>query len=98
MVTALIHLDPKQKRRLARRAEMRGSSLSQEVRTAIGIYLALPVENEDELKLLARAANRSSNSTIKKLDETIAYVDRVLKEIRKSECSGLPKLLPFRKI
>jgi hypothetical protein len=84
MATALIHIDPKQKRQLVRRARLRGKSFSQEVRTAIGMYLALPVESEDELNLLARAANRSADRSIKKLDETIAYVDRVLKEMRSS--------------
>jgi hypothetical protein len=85
MATALIHIDPKQKRQLTRRAKLRGNSFSQEVRTAIGMYLALPVESEDELNLLARAANRSADRSIKKLDETIAYVDRVLKEMRSGE-------------
>ena len=31
MATALIHFDPKQKQRLARRAKLRGKSFSQEV-------------------------------------------------------------------
>jgi hypothetical protein len=54
MATALIHIDPKQKRQLARRAKRRGKSFSQEVRTAIGVCLAMPVESEEELSLLAR--------------------------------------------
>ncbi len=44
MATALIHLDPKQKKRLARRAKLRGKSFSQEVRDAVDLYLDLPVE------------------------------------------------------
>jgi hypothetical protein len=82
MATALIHMDPKQKRQLARRAKQRGKSFSQEVRTAVDLYLAMPIESEEELSLLARSANRSADRTIKKLDETIAYVDRVLKQKR----------------
>jgi hypothetical protein len=82
MATALIHMDPKQKRQLARRAKLRGKSFSQEVRTAVDLYLAMPIESEEELSLLARSANRSADRTIKKLDETIAYVDRVLKQKR----------------
>jgi len=82
MATALIHMDPKQKRQLARRAKLRGKSFSQEVRTAVDVYLAMPIESEEELSLLARSANRSADRTIKKLDETIAYVDRVLKQKR----------------
>jgi len=82
MATALIHMDPKQKRQLARRAKLRGKSFSQEVRTAVDLYLAMPIESEEELSLLARSANRSAGRTIKKLDETIAYVERVLKQKR----------------
>jgi ribbon-helix-helix CopG family protein len=85
MATALIHLDPKQKARLARRAKKRGLSFSQEVRNAVDLYLELPMEGEEELRLLARAANESAARSIKRLDETIAYVDRILKSMRKPQ-------------
>lgn len=83
MATALIHLDPKQKARLTRRAKQRGRSFSQEVRNAIDLYLDFPVEDEAELTTLAREAKESADRSIKKLDETIAYVDRGLKSMRK---------------
>jgi predicted DNA-binding protein len=83
MATALIHLDPKQKARLARRAKKRGRSFSQEVRNAIDMYLDIPIETEEELSVLARAANESAKRSIKRLDETIAFVDQVLKRMRK---------------
>jgi Ribbon-helix-helix protein, copG family len=83
MATALIHLDPKQKKRLARRAKLRGKSFSQEVRDAIDVYLDIPIETEEELSTLAREANRSADRMIKRLDDTIAHVDRVLKQMRK---------------
>jgi len=82
MATALLHLDPKQKQRVAHRAKLRGKSFSQEVRDALDLYLAVPVETENELSDLARAANLSADRTIKKLDETIEYVDRTLKKAR----------------
>jgi hypothetical protein len=82
MATALLHLDEKQKRRLARRARLRGKSFSQEVRDALDLYLAVPVETEAELSSLARAARLSADRTIRKLDETIEYVDRTLKRAR----------------
>lgn len=85
MATALIHLDPKQKARLARRAKQRGRSFSQEVRNAVDLYLDLPIEAEEELSLLALAANESARRSIKKLDETIEYVDRILKSMGKSQ-------------
>ncbi|HUL33355.1 MAG TPA: ribbon-helix-helix protein, CopG family [Candidatus Eisenbacteria bacterium] len=82
MATALIHLDPKQKARLTRRAKKLGRSFSQEVRNAVDLYLDLPAD-EDELRLLARAANESAGRSLKRLDETIAYVEKVLKSMRK---------------
>src|SRR6266436_3385073 len=82
MATALIHMDPIQKQRLARRAKLRGKSFSQEVRDAVDMYLDVPVENEAELRGLAKAANHAADRIIKNLDETIGYVDRVLKHRR----------------
>jgi hypothetical protein len=79
MATALIHFDDKQKRRLTLRAKLRGKSFSQEVRDAVDLYLDVPVEKEAELANLAREANRSADRMIKKLDDTISYVDRILK-------------------
>ncbi len=79
MATGLIHLDPKQKLLLARRAELRGTSISQELRAAFDLYLAMPIEIEDQLKRVARTADRSADRIIKKLDETITYVDCVFK-------------------
>jgi plasmid stability protein len=84
MATALIHLDPKQKARLTRRAKRRGRSFSQEVRNAINLYLDLPVENEDELAALAREAKESAGRSIARLDETIAYLRRTLKNMSSS--------------
>jgi hypothetical protein len=84
MATALIHFDPKQKARLARRAKKRGRSFSQEVRNAVDLYLDLPVESEEELSALAREANESAARSIARLDETIAYIKRGLKAMRKS--------------
>ena len=82
MATALLHLDAKQKQRLVNRARLRGKSFSQEVRDALDLYLAVPLETEAELSSLARAASLSADRTIRKLDETIEYVGRTLKKAR----------------
>ena len=84
MATALIHLDARQKARLTRRAKKRGRSFSEEVRNAVDLYLELPGE-EDELNLLARAANESAGRSVKRLDEAIAYLDRILKDMRREK-------------
>ncbi len=84
MATALIHFDEKQKRRLTRRARLRGKSFSQEVRDAVDLYLSVPVETEKELSALAKLANQSADRSIAKLDETIAYLRKGLRSMRKS--------------
>lgn len=83
MTTALIHMDAKQKARLARRAKLRGKSFSQEVRDAVDFYLDIPMGEEEKLEALAREANRAADRMIKRLDVTIANVDRTLKQMRK---------------
>jgi hypothetical protein len=82
MATALIHMDARQKQRLTRRAKLRGKSFSQEVRDAVDLYLDVPIESEVELRGLAKSANHAADRMIKNLDETISYVDRVLKHKR----------------
>jgi hypothetical protein len=83
MATSQIQLDAKQKQRLARRAKKHGRSLSQELSSAVDLYLSVPVESEAELSALAREATASADRSIARLDETIAYLDRELKKIRK---------------
>jgi hypothetical protein len=84
MATALIHIDPGQKRRLALRAKSRGKSFSQEVRNAVDMYLDIPIESQEELEALAREANRAADRMVKRLDATITRVDRVLREMEKA--------------
>jgi hypothetical protein len=79
MPTVLIDFDDQQKRRLTQRARLRGKSFSQAVRDAVDLYLDVPVEKEQELPFLARAANRSADRVIKKLDNTISYIDHILR-------------------
>lgn len=83
MATSQIQLDPKQRPRLARRAKKHGKSLSQEVSSAVDLYLSVPYKTEAELSALARQAKASADRSIARLDETIAYLDRELKKIRK---------------
>jgi len=83
MATALIHLNPKQKQRLARRAKKQGKSPSHEVSKAVDFYLTVPPATHKELTMVAKAANQATDRVIKNLDQTITHVDRVLKERRR---------------
>lgn len=83
MATALIHMDPKQKKRLAQRAKLRGKSFSQEVRDAVDLYLDIPLETQEELKALAQEANRSVDRMVRILDATSAHIDSVLRQMKR---------------
>jgi len=83
MATALIDLNPRQKQRLARRGKKQGKSPSHEVSKAVDFYLTVPPATHKELTMV-RAANQATDRMIKNLDQTIAHVDRVLQERRKS--------------
>ena len=84
MTTARIHLEPDQKKRLARCAKLRGKSFSPEVRDAVDLYLDIPIESEEEFSSLAKEANRAADRMIRRLDETVAHVDRVLRQMKKN--------------
>jgi len=71
MATSQIQLDPKQRPRLARRAKKHGKSLSQEVSSAVDLYLSVPYKTEAELSALARQAKASADRSIARLDETL---------------------------
>ena len=79
MVTALIHLPPEQKKRLASRARRRGTSFSQEVRDAVDLYLDIPVESEPEFAALAARARVATERMIQQLDDVLATVRRTRK-------------------
>ena len=83
MATSQIQSDPKQRQRRARRAKKHGKPLSLEVSSAVDLYLSVPYKTEAELSALARQAKASADRGIARLDETIAYLDRELKKIRK---------------
>jgi hypothetical protein len=78
MKAALIHFEPAQKARLTRRARRNGKSFSEEVRDAVDLCLALPVESQEELEHLAAEARAATDRMIRKMDDTVARVDRIL--------------------
>ncbi len=78
MVATLVHIRPEQKRRLARKARRRGTSVSQEMRNALDFYLELP-EDQNELAELAAAARRATEQMVERLDEALAVTNRTLR-------------------
>lgn len=84
MATSGVQIDSKQRQRLAQRARKSGKSLNQEVHEALELYLSIPPEMQKELSVTAKAANRAADRMIKRLDKTIAYVDRSLKKINRT--------------
>lgn len=82
----------KQKKRLQRRAKLRGKSFSQEVRDAADLDLDLPVSTEEELKNLARMAKESADGSIARLDETIACIDHDPKAMRNLDAATARRL------
>jgi ABC-type transporter Mla subunit MlaD len=81
MAATLIQLDPRQKTRLKRRAKLNGRSVSEEVQHAIDLYLVLSPDIDKELAALARSANEAAKHSVRRLDETIAFVGRILKKM-----------------
>jgi flagellin-like hook-associated protein FlgL len=93
MVTARIHFDQRQKRRLTKRACLPGTSFEQEVCNAVDFYLSLPVATEAELTLLAKLANDSADRAIARLDEAIAHIDKILRSTGSARRRALPRFL-----
>ena len=86
-----LYLNPEQKRQLAERAQLHGSTLAEEVSSALDFYLGLGVCSEDDLSDMARAASLSAERIIKKLDGTIAYLRRTQAKINRRAPSSLPR-------
>jgi hypothetical protein len=74
MVSAVtVCLTDKQRKALFARARRNGTSLSQEVRKAIDLYLDLPLDFESEsLAWLAKEANASMDRSIARLGNAVA--------------------------
>jgi hypothetical protein len=77
-----IYLTAKQRKALFSRARRHGTTLSQEVRAAIDLYLDLPPDfDKESLAVLAKEANASLDRSIARLDEAISYCRRSVEKI-----------------
>ncbi len=82
--TALIHLDPQQKRRLARLAKQRRTSLASEVRSAIECYLLIGGEHIDpeELASVAKSARKAVATMTLQAKRANRFLETTLRELR----------------
>jgi hypothetical protein len=79
-----VYLTTEQRKALFSRARKRGTSLSDEVNEAIGIYKDFPLDSEKEiLAFLATEAKASLDRSIARLDNAIAFSRRAARKIDK---------------
>jgi len=72
-----VYITPQQRKRLFQRARRRKTSFSDELRTALDLYLDLPPDFDGEaFAALVREANASMDRSIAKLDETLTFLER----------------------
>lgn len=83
-VLTQIYLDPLQKDGLRHRATERGTTLSEEVRQAVEMYLAgVTHEGIELLHEFSLLAEKEFNAMIETLDESNAHIDEILLEREK---------------
>ncbi len=80
MPATLVHFRPEQKRRLTRRAKIRGRSVSEEIREAVDLYLELPAGDREGLEALASEANQSLERSLRRLEQSLHTVDEALRK------------------
>ncbi len=81
-----IYITPKQRKALFARARKRRTSFSEELRSAVDLYLDLsPDLDESALATLVKEANASMKRSIAKLDETIAFCRELMQRIDELE-------------
>jgi hypothetical protein len=70
-----VYITPRQRKRLFERARRRKTTFSEELRSALDLYLDLPSNFDGQvMAALARQASESANRSITRLDEAIASV------------------------
>ena len=84
MFRTRIHLGPSSERAAYAACKLTGKSFAQEVRDAVDQSLDLPFDNANKLRAFATLASESADRRIKRLEETIACVDRVLRSMIKA--------------
>ncbi|MGA2074125.1 MAG: hypothetical protein ABSH52_11540 [Terriglobia bacterium] len=72
-----VYITPQQRKRLFQRARRRKTTFSDELRSALDLYLDLPPDFDAEsFAALIREANASMDRSIAKLDETLTFLEK----------------------
>jgi hypothetical protein len=72
-----VYISPRQRKRLFQRARRRKTSFSDELRTALDLYLDLPADFDAEaFAALVQEANASMDRSIARLDETLSFLEK----------------------
>jgi len=80
-----VYITPRQRKRLFERARKRKTSFSDELRSALDLYLDLPADfDEQEFAALAREAKASLDRSAARLDGLIAMVSDTRKQLRQT--------------
>jgi hypothetical protein len=77
-----MYITPRQRKGLFARARKRKTSFSDELRTAVDLYLEQPVGfDPKELELLARQAKASAERSVSRLDAMVARVNETARHL-----------------
>lgn len=80
-----VYLTSKQRTGLLRRAKRRKTSFSEELRTALDLYLELPPDVDlAEFDALVKEANASMDRSIARMDEAIAFCQSAVESVREN--------------
>jgi hypothetical protein len=81
-----IYITPNQRKKLFSRARKRGTSFSEELRSAVDFYLGLPPHVDPKaLAGLAHEANKALDRSLAQLDETLAFLSARQAKHRKGQ-------------
>ncbi len=93
LVATTVYLDESQRKGLYRLARAKGSRFSEEIRSAIQHHLTTRGQKADvdteELRRLAREADRCVDRMLKRLEETNRRLDSVIRTVERSNRRAL---------
>ena len=81
-----VYITPQQRKGLLRKARKRKTSFSEELRSAVDLYLDLPADfDEEAFAVLLKEANTSMDRSIARMDDAIATCKKTIERINELE-------------